>query len=190
MSRNPIETVLGAVVLVVAAMFLMFAYSTAHIRSVKGYPLTAEFLKIGGLERGSDVRISGITVGTVTEESLNPSTYTAVVTLNVADNVKLPADSEAAIISNGLLGENYVDLTPGHSSQMLPPNGKIEHTQNFQSLEDLVGQVIFLATGSSDSSSSAPPAQSAKPAQGSVQGPVQGRVPPAAPPPLPKEAPE
>jgi phospholipid/cholesterol/gamma-HCH transport system substrate-binding protein len=179
MSRNPIETVLGAVVLVVAAMFLVFAYSTAHVRSVKGYPVTAEFLKIGGLERGSDVRISGITVGTVTEETLNPSTYTALVTMSVADNVKLPTDTQASIISNGLLGENYVDLAPGRSTQILPPNGKIENTRNFQSLEDLVGQVIFLATDTGKSSSA--------PAEGSKEG---NKPSAPTPPPLPKEAPE
>jgi phospholipid/cholesterol/gamma-HCH transport system substrate-binding protein len=178
MSRNPIETVLGALVLVVAAMFLFFAYSTAHVRSVRGYPLTAEFLKIGGLERGSDVRISGITVGTVTEETLNPSNYDAVVTINVADAVKLPTDSQAAIVSNGLLGENYIDLIPGRSSQMLPPNGKIEHTRNSQSLEDLVGQVIFMATGSDQSAAPSQPAEAPKPNT------------PASPQPLPKEAPE
>ena len=71
MKRNPIETVLGAVVLLVAAMFILFAYSTADLKVESGYKLNADFLKVGGLVRGSDVRISGVNVGTVIGETLN-----------------------------------------------------------------------------------------------------------------------
>jgi phospholipid/cholesterol/gamma-HCH transport system substrate-binding protein len=146
MKRNPIETVLGALVLAIAAMFIGFAYSTANVKSVRGYEITADFLKVGGLERGSDVRMSGIPIGTVTAETLDAKSFLARVTMTVSGNVQLPADTEASIVSDGLLGSKYVNLIPGSASDHIPAGGKIAKTRDFQSLEDLVGQVIFLAT--------------------------------------------
>ena len=147
MKRNPIETVLGAVVLMVAGMFLSLAYSTAKVATKDGYEVAATFLKLGGLEIGSDVRISGISVGTVTRQSLDLETYEAKVTLVIDPSVSIPEDTVAAIVGDGLLGGKYVDLRPGQSSQLLPDGGIIAKSQDFQSLEDLVGEIIFLATG-------------------------------------------
>ncbi len=148
MKRNPIETVLGAVVLVAAGMFLLFAYSIADLKAVTGYELKATFLKVGGLERGSDVRISGIDVGTVTGQSLNPETFQAQVIMSIKPGVTLPTDTEASIVSDGLLGGKYVNLVPGHASDRIAAGGVIAKTRDYQSLEDLVGQIIFLATNS------------------------------------------
>ncbi len=147
--RNPIETILGALVLAVAAMFLVFAYSVADLRAVTGYDVTAKFLKVGGLERGSDVRISGITIGSVTAQKLNPETFEAQVTMSIAPEVVLPTDTEAAIVSDGLLGGKYVNLVPGRSNERIAAGGFITRTRDFQSLEDLVGEIIFLATNNS-----------------------------------------
>ena len=83
MRGNVIETVMGAVVLVVAAVFLFFAYSTSQLRAVSGYELTADFERIDGIKEGSDVRVSGIKVGTVVSETLDPTTYDAIVKLSV-----------------------------------------------------------------------------------------------------------
>ena len=147
MKRNPIETVLGAVVLLVAIMFLGFAYSTASIKSVVGgYQVTAEFLKVGGLTRGSDVRMSGITVGTVSDQQLDPQTFSARVVMTIQSDIKLPTDTEAAIVGDGLMGGKYVNLVPGQAAERIPAGGKITRAREFQSLEDLVGQIIFLAT--------------------------------------------
>ena len=146
MKRNAIETVLGGVVLVVAAMFLLFAYSTANIRSVKGYQVTADFLKVGGLTRGSDVRVSGITIGTVSDQQLDPKTFSARVTMTIKPDVQLPTDTVASIVGEGLLGGKYVNLTPGQAKERIPAGGKVAQAKDFQSLEDMVGQIIFLAT--------------------------------------------
>lgn len=146
MKRNPIETVLGALVLVLSVMFVAFAYSTANVRSIRGYEISADFLKVGGLERGSDVRMSGIPIGTVTREELDPKSFLARVTMTVTSDVKLPTDTEASIVSDGLLGSKYVNLIPGRGNDNIAPGGKIAKTRDFQSLEDLVGQIIFLAT--------------------------------------------
>lgn len=153
MKRNPIETVLGAVVLVVAAMFLVFAYSIADLKKVTGYEIKATFLKVGGLERGSDVRISGVDVGIVTGQTLNPETFQAQVVMSIEPTVKLPTDTEASIVSDGLLGGKYVNLVPGRATDRIAAGGVIGKTRDYQSLEDLVGQIIFLATNSGDQSS-------------------------------------
>jgi len=148
MKRNPIETVLGAVVLVVAAMFLVFASSVADLKAVTGYEVKATFLKVGGLERGSDVRISGIDVGTVTGQMLDPSTFEAQVVMSIEPGVKLPVDTEASIVSDGLLGGKYINLVPGRAAEFIAAGGAVAKTRDYQSLEDLVGQIIFLATNS------------------------------------------
>jgi phospholipid/cholesterol/gamma-HCH transport system substrate-binding protein len=150
MKRNPLETVLGAVVLVIAGMFLAFAYTTADIQAITGYSVSANFIKVGGLETGSDVRVSGIRVGTVTGQALNPQTFQATVTMSISGEVKLPQDSEAAIVSDGLLGGKYVNVIPGRAAQTLADGGLIPKTRDFQSVEDLVGEIIFLATSKTD----------------------------------------
>lgn len=147
MNRNPIETVLGAVVLIVAGMFVALAYSSAQVATTQGYEVQATFLKVGGLQVGSDVRISGINIGTVLRQSLDQDTYEAEVTMVIDPKVSLPDDTVAAIVGDGLLGGKYVDLQPGRSPQRIADGGKITNSQDFRSLEDLVGEIIFLATG-------------------------------------------
>lgn len=147
MGRNAIETVLGAVVLAVAGMFVFFAYNTAQVKAVNGYNVSAAFYKVGGLTTGSDVRISGIKVGTVVSRELDPETYNAVVNMSISSEVKLPVDTVAAIGSEGILGGMYVRLQPGQEKRYIESNGIIEKTRDFRSLEDQVGEIIFLATG-------------------------------------------
>ncbi|CCG07142.1 outer membrane lipid asymmetry maintenance protein MlaD [Pararhodospirillum photometricum] len=146
MERNPIETIMGAVVLGVAAVFLAFAYTTADLRPVAGYPVQAIFLKIGGLEAGSDVRINGVKVGTVTGRRLDPTTYQAIVDLSLSSAVRVPQDTRAAIVNDGMLGGKYIRLEPGQSPTMIAAGGRLSNTQDFQSMEELVGEIIFLAT--------------------------------------------
>ena len=165
MKRNAIETVLGGLVLVVAAMFLLFAYSTANIRSVKGYQVTADFLKVGGLTRGSDVRVSGITIGTVSDQQLDPKTFSARVTMTIKPEVQLPTDTVASIVGEGLLGGKYVNLTPGQAKERIPAGGKVAQAKDFQSLEDMVGQIIFLATQDPKKPDETPAATPALPAE-------------------------
>jgi phospholipid/cholesterol/gamma-HCH transport system substrate-binding protein len=146
MHRNIIETMMGAVVLVVAALFIYFAYATAQVRTGPGYELTAVFSKVGGLSAGSDVRISGIKVGTVQSSRLDPASYNAVVVLTVAEDIRLPADTLAVVASEGVLGGRYLELRPGRSASLLQAGGRITETRAYRSLEDQVGEIIFLAT--------------------------------------------
>ncbi|GEO81228.1 outer membrane lipid asymmetry maintenance protein MlaD [Pararhodospirillum oryzae] len=146
MERNPIETIMGAVVLLVAGLFVAFAYTSATLKPVSGYPVEAVFLKIGGLETGSDVRINGVKVGSVTGRQLDPDTYQAVVSMTLSGSVHIPDDTRAAIVNDGLLGGKYVRLEPGQSTTMLKTGGRLTNTQDFMSMEELVGEIIFLAT--------------------------------------------
>lgn len=147
MKRNLIETVLGAVVLLVAVVFLGFSYSAANVGDVSGYTLTADFTGTGGLAVGDDVQISGVKIGTVSKIELKPDDYRARVTMDVEKFVKLPDDSSAFISSTGLLGGKYMELQPGSSEEMLADGGHIEYTQAPQNLEQLLGKFIFSVGG-------------------------------------------
>lgn len=146
MKRGAVETILGALVLVVAVGFVFFGARVIDVQADSGYQLQARFLKIGGLERGSDVRISGVKVGSVVERTLDAESFEAVVTFSVREDVRLPADTEAGITAEGLLGGKYLRLFPGKSKETLPAGADITRTRDFQALEDTVSEIIFLAT--------------------------------------------
>lgn len=137
---------MGGVVLVVAGIFVYFFANTAQVQAVQGYEVKAIFLKIGGLQTGSDVRVSGINIGTVTGQRLDPETFDAIVTLTVKPNIKLPKDTVATIASAGMIGGKYIRIRPGQSKEMLKAGGTIDKTEDFKSLEEQVGEIIFLAT--------------------------------------------
>ncbi len=147
MSGNVIETVMGAVVLVVAALFLFFAYSTSQVRAVQGYQVTAQFERVDGIREGGDVRIAGVKVGSVLSEALDPKTYLVNVRMSVDPVYQLPEDTVAEIISSSLLGDKYMALVPGGSDKMIAPGGRIKYTQSPVSLENLIGQMIFSQPG-------------------------------------------
>lgn len=144
MKRSVIETVLGGVVLLVAAVFFVFAYTSSDIRPVQGYSVTARFNSVDGLVAGSDARIGGVRVGTVSGMSIDQEAYQAVVTIKIQSNVRLPEDSQAVISSDGLLGGKYVRLEPGNSDAKLGEGGVVKHTKDVVSLEEMLGKVIFL----------------------------------------------
>ena len=122
MRRNIIETVMGGVVLLVAAGFIVLAFQSGTISSPGGYQVTAEFDNASGLGPGSEVRMSGVKIGTVTNQSLDPDTFFAVITLNISDeSIKLPRDTSARIIADGLLGSNFIALEPGGDEETIAP---------------------------------------------------------------------
>jgi phospholipid/cholesterol/gamma-HCH transport system substrate-binding protein len=153
MQRSMIETLMGAVVLGVASMFLVFAYSAANLRASTGYEITASFNKIGGVKIGSDVRVSGISVGSVTSLSLDPGTFKAIVTMTLDDSYSFTEDTTASIASEGLLGGNYIELVPGGSPEVLEPGGRIEYTQDSVDIVQLLGRFIFSVEKSSGDTS-------------------------------------
>lgn len=143
MRRNVLETVMGAVVLLVAFVFLAFAYSRADVGAVEGYEVTAQFTNVGGLQVGGDVRISGVKVGTVTHHSLDKTSFLAVVHMAVQPDIELPTDTVATIASESLLGGKFMSLEPGGSPDIIEPGGRIEYTQSIPGFEQLLGQVVY-----------------------------------------------
>ncbi len=143
MTRSVIETVLGAVVLIVAAVFLTFSYKTANVSTGSGYEVTAEFSGIGGLKPGDDVQISGVKIGSVASVELNEKNYLARVHMNIGNEYKLPLDTAALISSESLLGGRYLALEPGADEDYIEPGGTVQYTQAPQNLEQLLGQFIF-----------------------------------------------
>jgi phospholipid/cholesterol/gamma-HCH transport system substrate-binding protein len=144
--RGIAEVVTGAVVLVLAAGFLVFAVAHSG-RSAVGasYKLHAQFDHIDGLNQGADVRIAGVKVGNVLDMTVDPKTFLAVVTLSVNDNIHLPKDTSAEITSESLLGGKFLNLTPGGTADDLKPGDAITITQSSISLEQLLGKFIFSA---------------------------------------------
>ena len=159
MSRSVIETVLGAIVLIGAFVFLVFSYSKGDAGEVTGYRISADFSGIGGLKVGDDVQISGVKIGQVAGIMLDPQSYLARVTMEVDNDVKLPDDSSATISSQSLLGGKYMSLEPGASEDMLADGGRIEFTQAPQNLEEILGKFIFSAADKKNNATEDTPAE-------------------------------
>ena len=140
------ETIMGIVVLFVAAFFLYFAYKVSDLQVVKGYEVTARFLKVGGLNVGSDVRINGIKVGTVVSQKLDNENYDAEIIMSLSSAVSLPKDSTAVIVGDGLIGDKFIKIEPGKSKEMLQNGDVITNVKDFKTIEDMVGEIIFMVT--------------------------------------------
>ena len=142
-----VETLIGALVLVVSAWFLYFAFSDTDL-SGDGYQISARFERIDGIGKGADVRISGIKVGEVVSHSLDPDTYTAMVVMHINDGIELPEDSFAKISMDGLLGGSYIALLPGASFDYIQPGDEMDEPgQGSIDLMGLIGQVVHGAVG-------------------------------------------
>ncbi|MGB1547485.1 MAG: MlaD family protein [Alphaproteobacteria bacterium] len=145
MRRNVVETVMGAVVLVVAALFLAFAYTFTGASVDEGahYELWAKFDRVDGLQVGDDVTIAGIKVGTIKKLEINKDNFLAHIRWTVRDGVKIAADSEAEIVSESLLGGMYMAIHPGSGDTYLANGDQVRRTLPAFSLERLIGEAIF-----------------------------------------------
>lgn len=147
MHKRPIETIMGIVVLFIAVSFLYFSYAASDLRVVKGYEVTINFLKVGGLNVGSDVRINGVKVGTVVSQSLDNETYHAVIKVTISPEIKLPVDSIFEVAADGMMGDKFIKIQPGRSKEFLKDGDTAQKTKDFKTIEDLVGELIFSMTG-------------------------------------------
>jgi len=145
MSSNLVESLIGALVLVVAGWFLVFAYERTENRIDGGYVLQARFDQIDGLSVGSDVRLAGIKVGSVVSSDLDTKTFQAIIRFSVRAGVKLPVDTALAVTQEGLLGGKYLSLIPGGMDENLANGDEISETQDSVDLIRLFGK---FATGS------------------------------------------
>ena len=147
MGRNIVETIVGALVLVVAGVFVFYAFAKSDRTGPDGYEVVARFGRIDGLKRGADVTLSGVKVGTVTGFELDRKNYKAVVRMAVSSGVRLPTDTNAKIVSESLLGGMVVVLEPGADKEVLTGGSEITNTQDAIPLTELIAKFMFGSTG-------------------------------------------
>lgn len=143
MNHNTIETVLGGIVLLIAAVFLAFALPSASFKQTSGYTISANFSKADGIAPGMDVRMSGVKVGSVSAMNLDPKTYLANIKMTIQPDIKLPVDTVAKIASESILGGKFLTLEPGAEEETLKDGDKIQYTQAAVNLEEMIGKFIF-----------------------------------------------
>lgn len=107
------------------------------------YPLEAKFTSVTGLRAGSSVEVAGVPIGRVGAISLDPQDMTAVVTLRIANRVQLSDDSIASIKTSGLIGDKFVEISPGGSGDYLAAGGRIVDTQSAVDIEGLISKYAF-----------------------------------------------
>lgn len=162
------ETVVGGAVIAVAAAFLLYAVSatSSGVSGSGGYRLSAEFDNVEGVNVGTDVRLAGIKVGTVTGQTLNPESFQARLDLSIDSSVSLTEDTTAKITSEGLLGGRFVALEPGGAEAKLTDGAMITYTQGAVDIWSLISQAMFeRAKPAQDQASEAPSAPAADGAQ-------------------------
>ena len=143
MRSNTFETFIGAIVIILAVSFLFYSFSITDNNSEGTYQIKATFNRIDGIQIGSDVRLSGIKIGSVAKSYLNQTTYEADLVLVIDDSIYIPDDSSAKITMDGLLGSNYISIEPGGSDIYLTENDYLLYTQGSIDLIGLVGEALF-----------------------------------------------
>jgi phospholipid/cholesterol/gamma-HCH transport system substrate-binding protein len=143
MSENTTEVIVGAGVLAAAVAFVIYAGQISGFSSGSAtYPLSASFRSLEGVSVGSDVRLAGVKVGTVTEVILNPETYRADTVVSLEEGIAIPDDSAIIISSEGLLGGNFVEIVPGGSPFFFEAGATIDDTQGAVSLVTLLMKFV------------------------------------------------
>lgn len=145
-STRTVEISTGLFVLLgFAALFFMVTQITNRELSVDGasYDVTAQFENIGSLKPGAAVSMAGVTVGRVDSISFDQNVYKAVVKMRIASNFnRIPSDSDAAIMTSGLLGGQYIGITAGGAEEFLKSGDRIELVQDALVLENLINQLV------------------------------------------------
>ena len=144
---------MGAVVLLVAVAFIVFAFRTSGLTANGGFRITAEFNDASGLDIGTDVRVAGVKVGTVVGQQLDPKNFRATIAMDIGEGIALPTDSSARILPDGLLGGNYVEIQIGGEEAVLEEGGRISLTQDAINVVELISRIVLQAAENSESSS-------------------------------------
>jgi len=145
MKNTKLELSVGIFVLlgIAAIAYLTIQIGTGSLITGDTYPLEARFSNTGGLHTGSSVLLSGVTVGRVEAVRMDPSDYSAIVTLRVVSGVRLPTDSMASVKTAGLIGDKYISLSPGADENYMTPWTRITMTEPAIDLESLIGKMAF-----------------------------------------------
>ena len=148
MKQNYIETILGGITFLIALSFLLkFIDVNSDKKSEDYYLLKAKFLKVGGVMIGNDVKMSGVKIGVVSDVRLDEE-YFAEVTFKVYSSINVPEEVTIEVSNDGILGNKYLSITPGGDDlkETLTNNQEIKEVEDFESIEDQVSKIIFLAT--------------------------------------------
>jgi phospholipid/cholesterol/gamma-HCH transport system substrate-binding protein len=139
-----LEMAVGIFIIVgiLALAYLSVKLGRLEVIHTGGYTLYADFSDIGGLKPGAAVVIAGVEVGTVKSMRLNQD-YQALVAFNIRKGVAIQEDAIASIKTKGLIGEQYVQITPGGSEKNLPPGGTIRETEPALDIQGLIAKYVF-----------------------------------------------
>jgi phospholipid/cholesterol/gamma-HCH transport system substrate-binding protein len=143
MRRKALETIIGAFVLLAAIGFVVYAFNASSVGRVDGYELHAVFGRADGVSPGTEVRLSGIKVGSVLDIQLDPQTYEAIMRFNIRQTVKIPEGSSVKVLADGLLGDSYLSIEPGYGETALEPGATIYNTQDPVNIVDLLARFAF-----------------------------------------------
>jgi phospholipid/cholesterol/gamma-HCH transport system substrate-binding protein len=154
--NNAAEVMIGLGVVVLAILALAFFYMGGSSGSASGYSIKAQLAKVDGLGIGTDVRISGIKVGTVSSLALNPVNYLVLVTMDINKGVEIPTDSSLQVTSSGILGGQYISIQPGGDDKVLASGGMIENAQGSADLMSMIGHFALGGTGASSPAPATP----------------------------------
>ncbi|MBF0337932.1 MAG: outer membrane lipid asymmetry maintenance protein MlaD [Nitrospirae bacterium] len=145
MKRFDIEIAVGVFLVLgfLSLAYLSVSMGNLNILSEKGYVVIAEFNKTGGLKKGAPIEIAGVEIGKVKDVSLNKDTYQARVTMFIKPAVKIQEDAIASIKTKGLLGERYLQISPGGSPTLLSDGGKLRETESAIDIEELISKYAF-----------------------------------------------
>jgi phospholipid/cholesterol/gamma-HCH transport system substrate-binding protein len=145
MKRTTVEISVGIFVLI---GILCVGYLTVKLGKMEWfgegyYPLKARFTSVTGLKTGTEVQMAGVSVGRVSEISLDPELKIALVILQIRDDLELAEDVIASVKTAGLIGDKYVSLAPGGAMDMLKPGDTIVETESAVDIEALVSKYVF-----------------------------------------------
>jgi len=147
MNRNIFETILGAIVIIVAIVFGFKLYEQFNINNQsKNYIVYALFNNSGGIKKGADVRMSGVRIGKILDVNLDNENYKAKIKMEISDKIGLSKDSIVEIASDGFIGGKYVRIISGTDTKLIKQNSELENTKDIVSLEQMLGKLIFLTT--------------------------------------------
>ena len=143
MKRFDLELSVGVFVLIgiVCLGYLSIRLGKMEVLGNQGYNVYAFFADSGGLKTGASIVIAGVDVGRV--KAITLENYQARVVLNLPEDVEIQEDAIASIKTKGLIGEKYIEITPGASETIISPGGRIRETQPAVNLEDLISQFVF-----------------------------------------------
>ncbi len=147
MKQGAIETVIGMLILALAAWFFFYVYKiSGSAKPTGGYSISANFENIEGLTIGSDVKLSGIKIGYVDNISLEKDTFFAKIILRIDRAIEIPKDSRVIVSTSGLIGNKYIRINPGASDVMLSEGDKFVYTQSALNVEDLIAKLMYSVT--------------------------------------------